>query len=125
MMNERYAQLTQPSEFLDDVPVELAAVNKDLLPGTSGDKDWVHISERLWQRLLTIGAAYNLHFSQVVEPVIETVLGPEQCESFDSELDFLAGVVNDPAFSEALLIVRAEVGKVINRKCMRLVISPP
>ena len=124
-MNHRYAQLTHPSEFLDDELVALAVIDKELLPGPIEQKYWVHISERLWQRLLSLGAAYNLHFTQVVDPVIDTVLGPEQCDSFDVELEFLAGVVNDPAFFETLLVFRAEVGKVINRENMRLVISPP
>ena len=105
--------------------MEFAAVDKDLLPGPVDEKYWVHISERLWSRLLAFGCAYSLHFSQVIEPVIDTVLGPEECDSFNEELEFLLGVANDPAFSEALLVVRTEVGKVINRQNMRLVISPP
>ena len=124
-MNENYKKLIQPSEFINDEPVEFAAVNKDLLPGPIDENFWVQISERLWSRLLSIGAAYNLHFSQTIEPIIDSVLGPEQCDSFNEELEFLSGIVNDPAFAEAIQVIRSEVSKVINRKDMRLVISPP
>ncbi len=121
----KYENLTNPQEFLDDEPVDFAAVDEAILPGPIEEKHWVHISERLWSRLLLMGAAYNLHFSQVIEPVIDTVLRPEQCESFNDELEFLLEVVNDQAFQEALIVVRSELGKVLNRNNMRFVISPP
>ena len=124
-MTERFRKLINPAEFADDEPVEFAAVEKDLLPGPIEAKYWVHISERLWSRILSYGAAYELHFQQAIEPVIDTVLGPEQCESLGEELGFLTTVAKDPALSEALLVVLAEVGKVVNRQSMRLVISPP
>ncbi|WP_445427515.1 hypothetical protein [Alishewanella sp. HL-SH05] len=124
-MSENLKKLLNPAEFVDDEPVEFAAVDKDLLPGPIEAKHWVCISERLWSRLLSYGSAYELHFQQIIEPVIDTVLGSEQCESFSEELEFIIGVANDPAFLEALHIVHSEVGKVINRRNMRLVISPP
>ena len=79
IMNEIYQKLISPSEFADDEPVDFAAVDESQLPGPIEEKYWVHISERLWSRLLSFGTAYNLHFSQVIEPVIDTVLRPEQC----------------------------------------------
>ncbi len=124
-MNENYEKLIQPSEFADDEPVEFAAVDKCLLPSPIEEKNWVHISERLWARLLSNGASYGLHFHQVIEPVIDTVLNSKQCEAFAEELEFLAGVANDPAFLGALSVVRTEVSKVVNRQNIRLVISPP
>ncbi|MBO2582805.1 hypothetical protein [Shewanella algae] len=124
-MNENLKRLITLEEFTDDEPVELAAVDKDLLPGPIESKYWVCISERLWSRLLSYGTAYELHFQQVIEPIIDTVIGSEQCESFVEELEFLMGVTKDHAFLEALSVVRREAGKVINRRNMRLVISPP
>ncbi|MDO6424907.1 hypothetical protein [Saccharophagus degradans] len=124
-MSENYKKLIQSSEFIDDEPVGFAAVNMDMLPGPIDEKFWGQISERLWSRLLSIGAAYDLHFSQAIEPIIDSVLGPEQCDSFNEELEFLSGIVNDPAFAEAIQVIRSEVSKVLNRKDMRLVISPP
>ncbi|MCX2780592.1 hypothetical protein [Microbulbifer thermotolerans] len=84
------------------------------------------MSERLWSRLLSYGAAYELHFQKIVEPIIDTVFDPEQCESFSEELEFLMEVTNDQAFSDALLAIHAEaeVEKVINQKQMRFIISP-
>ena len=124
-MNEKYSKLISPLEYLNDEPVGFAAVKVEFLPGPIEEKFWVYISERLWSRLIFIGNAYNLHFPQIVEPVIDTVLLPEQCDSFDEELAFLLTITNDSAFSEALHTIRAEIGKVINRKSMRFVISPP
>ena len=124
-MNENYAKLVQPNEFIDDEPVGFAVVNKAMLHGPIEEDYWVYVSERLWSRLLSFGTAYNLHFSQTIKPVIDIVLGPEQCESFSEELVFLSAIVNDPAFFGALQVIRNEVNKVINRKDMRLIISPP
>ena len=124
-MNERCEELINPAEFTEDEPVEFAAVEKDQLPGPIEAKYWVHISERLWFRLLSYGAAYELHFQQAIEPVIDSVFGPEQCESLGEELEFLIKVANDPALSEALAVILTEVGKVVNRPSMCLVISPP
>ena len=124
-MKENYKKLTSPYEFSDDEPVEFAAVDEGLLPGPIEQNLWVHISERLWSRILFFGSAYCLHFSQTIEPVIDTVLRPEQCESMLEELEFLMGVVNDAALLEALSAVRREAKKVIRRNNMRLVISPP
>jgi len=124
-MNEKFRKLTNPDEFSGDEPVEFAAVDKGLLPGPIDSGLWVNISERLWQRLLSYGAAYELHFTQVVEPVIDTVLMPEQCESLVEELEFLAEITDDLAFKQALSVIVGVANKVTNRKNMRLVISPP
>lgn len=124
-MTERFRKLINPAEFVEDEPVEFAAIEKDLLPGPIEAKFWAHVSERLWSRILSYGAAYELHFQQVIEPVIDTVLEPEQCESLGEELEFLISVAKDPALIQALSVVLVEVGKVVNRQRMRLVISPP
>lgn len=124
-MNEKYQKLTNPAEFEEDVATEFSAVDQDSLPGPIESSLWVHVPERLWHRLISYGAAYELHFNQIVEPGIDTVLVPDQCESLIEELEFLLGIVNDPAFEQALVTVIHVAGQVINRKDMRLVISPP
>ena len=124
-MSKSFEHLTRPSEFTEDEPVEFAAVEKGLLPGPIEGKYRVCIPERLWVRLLSYGTAYGLHFQQVIEPIIDTVLNSQQSESFADELDFLSTVTNDQAFLEALRVIRTEVGKVVNRQDMRLVVSPP
>ena len=125
IMNENLKKLLNPAEFVEDELVEFAVVDKDLLPGPIEAKHWVYISERLWSRLLSYGSAYELHFQQVIEPVIDTVLGSEQCDSFCEELEFLINVTNDTAFLQALHVVHSEASKVINQQNMRLIISPP
>ncbi|WP_162926280.1 hypothetical protein [Teredinibacter purpureus] len=124
-MNMKYENLLSPLEFEDDVTVEVAAISSELLPGPISEDNWVHLSERLWNRVLFLGQAYELHFSQVIEPVIDTVLGPEQCESLLEELEFLQHVSTDPALDKTITSLANECGKVINRVGMRLVLSPP
>ncbi len=124
-MSNEYLKLVDPSEFIDDEPVEFAAVDEELLPGPIDRKYWVYISERLWSRLLSMGSAYDLHCVRTLEPIIDAVLRPEQCESLVEEIEFLKGVVNDQALIEAIDVIYSEAVKVLNRKWMRLVISPP
>lgn len=112
----------KPGEFMGDEQVGFAAVDINLLSGPIEEKYWVYISGCLWSRFLYYASDYNQHFGQVVDAVFDTVLGPEECVFFNEELEFVIGIVNEPAFSEALLIVLTEVGKVINQKNLRLVI---
>ena len=114
-----------PITFEKDEVVGVAAVQQSSLPGPIDQSQWKYIPEHMWNHLLSLGAGYELHFSQVVEPVIDTVLLPEQCESFDEELVFLATVVNDQALQETIDVLRCEVKNVLKTKDMRLVLSPP
>jgi len=119
------SDLLKPETFEKDEPVGIAAVAVALLPGPIDESNWKYISERLWSRLLCLGAAYQLHFHHVMEPVIDTVLLPEQCESLAKELHFLIDVTTDPALQQAIGVFIQEARTVVNRPHMRLVISPP
>jgi hypothetical protein len=114
-----------PATYSGDEPVGVAAVPKGELPGPLPKERWQYIPERMWMRLLQLGHAYELHFAAIVDPVVDTVLDPVQCESVDEELRFLAAVVNDDALSSALRTILGELAKVRNRSEMALIFSPP
>jgi hypothetical protein len=114
-----------PDTYADDEPVGVAGVPKEELPGPLAPERWQYIPQQMWHRLLRLGRAYDLHFAGVVDPVVDTVLDPIQCESFDEELRFLIGIVNDSALSAAVVVLLGEVAKVRARTGMALVLSPP
>ena len=114
-----------PGTYADDEPVGLGVAEARLLPGPLPDECWAYIPESLWQRLLSLGHAYQLHFAQVTEPVIDTVLEPSQCESLCGELEFLASIVSDPAAQKAIAELHRCAGRVARKPSLRLIISPP
>ena len=120
-----YSSRLDPITYVDDEPVGLAAVAANLLPGPLSDASWSYIPGPLWQRILSLGHAYGLHFAQIAEPVIDTVLEPRQFQSFVEELAFLNRVISDPAAEVALSTVGKLAGKVAADTSLRLVISPP
>lgn len=117
--------LVDPATFAGDEPVGVCAVSRSMLPGPIGGQEWSYLSGRLWSRLLKLGEAYELHFARVVEPIIDTVLAPEQCESLLRELEFLDGVISDPALHQAIGVISAEALRVTGKPDFRLVLSPP
>jgi len=114
-----------PATYSKDEPVGVAAVPKEELPGPVRNERWQYIPERMWNRILQLGSAYELHFAAVLEPVVDTVLDPTQCETVDEELRFLAAILNDDALKSALSIILGEVAKVRGRSGMALLFSPP
>jgi hypothetical protein len=124
-MNQNLQKLVAPSEYKNDEVTSFAAISVNELPGPIEDKYWCYTSERLWSRLLSYGAAYDLHYAQSIEPIIDSVLLPEQCDSFSEELVFILSVTTDVALKEFIQLLLAQLNKVINRANMRLIISPP
>jgi hypothetical protein len=120
-----YSSRLDPATYADEEPVGVAAVPASMLPGPLPDDSWSYIPEQLWQRVLSLGGAYGLHFAQVAEPIIDTVLVPSQCQSFAAELTFLLGVIADPAGQETLSVLRQHATKVARNPSFRLIISPP
>ena|SRR2546425_2416809 len=114
-----------PDTYSDDEPVGVAGVPKRELPGPLAAELWQYIPQQMWHRLLTLGRAYDLHFAAVIDPIIDTVLDPIQCDSFDEELRFVMGVVNDSALGAAITVILGQVAKVRGRSGMALVLSPP
>lgn len=120
-----YSSRLDPITYVNDESVGVAAVAASQLPGPLPDASWSYIPRPLWHRILSLGHAYGLHFAQVVEPVIDTVLEPRQCQSFVEELAFLRRVISDPAAEQALSTIGELAGRVASGTSLRLVISPP
>ncbi len=117
--------LLRPEFFADDEPVGIAAIPVASMPGPTTDCNWVYVSERLWSRLLAVGAGYGLHFSEVIEPVIDTVLDAQQCERLVDELEFLKSVFSDDALGQVIDSISIEASAVVRSKNLCLVLSPP
>ena len=115
----------EPNTYADDEPVGIGVAEAQLLPGPLPDECWSYIPEPLWQRLLALGQAYQLHFAQVAEPVIDTVLEPAQCHSLCRELEFLEGLVSDPAAQGVIAELHRSAARVARAPTLRLIISPP
>src|SRR2546423_910308 len=94
--------LLDPIRYMKDESVGIVAVAADELPGPIEPQRWHHISERLWNRLLCLGQAYELHFASIADRSMDTVLNRPQTASLAEELAFLATVVNDAASAQAI-----------------------
>lgn len=120
-----YSLRTDPATYADEEPVGIAAAPASLLPGPLPDEVWSYFPEPLWQRLLSLGHAYSLHFSQIADPVIDTVLDSSQCQALLDELAFLAGIISDSATEQVLAVLQRQATKVARDSSLRLIISPP
>lgn len=80
-----------PATYSQDEPVGVAAVLQEELPGPLPNERWQYIPERMWNRILPLGSAYELHFAAVLEPVVDTVLNTTQCATVEEELRFPGG----------------------------------
>lgn len=119
------AERLNPATYKGDEPVGVAAVPRGELPGPISDEKWRYIPERVWNRILHLGAAYELHYAATLEPVIDTVLDSTQWESMEPEFRFISEVVGDHAVRSALSVIVEEGQKVSGRPAMALVLSPP
>lgn len=124
-MDPSLPERLDPARFTDDEPVELAVADHDTVAEDIPPDRWVVVSDRLFGRLILLGRAYGLHFASAIDPVGDTSLDAGQCESLLEELQFLSGVVSDPALSEvfAKLIPRAD--RVARNWNERLYVRPP
>jgi hypothetical protein len=120
-----YSSRLDPATYVHEEPVGIAVAPASLLPGPLPNGLWSYVPEPLWQRLLSLGHAYNLHFAQVAEPVIDTVLESRQCQAFQGELAFLSRVISDPAVEQVLTLLQQQATRVSRDSSLRLIISPP
>lgn len=118
-------EILKYENYSDDEPVGLAAIPKSKLPGPIEDKYWDYIPQAIFHRVLCIGAAYNLHYSQIVDHVVDTVFDTDQCTSFENSLLFIADIVADNALNLAIKKIMEKVKIVKYNKDYVLVISPP
>jgi hypothetical protein len=120
-----FTELLEFSSYADDESVGIAAVQASELPGPLIDDRWSYIPEPLWRRLLNLGEAYSLHYPQIAEPIVDTVLNPSQCQSLCEELEFLRRVVSDAAAHSAIDTIISKAVEVSRSASLRLVVSPP
>jgi len=109
--------------YYNNEPVGIAVFYKDILPGPIDANYWKYIPQELFHRLLSIGIAYKLHFSEIIDNVVDTILNKDQIEYFEKELSFILTVINDSALQEIIKIILNET-KVIDTNQV-LIISPP
>lgn len=96
-MTEPMDHLLDPSQFVDDVLVRVWTRTEEF-------EAWV--PERLWDRLVNLGRAYELHRLPLLAAPYEPVtLNAQQCAGLQRELEFVEQVVKD----EALRSIRAVV----------------
>ena len=78
-----------PDDFSEDEPVRVSCQNQEA---------WV--SERLFLRLVLIGAAYELHLLPLLRE--DFSLNAVQAEALSAELKFVGSLVADDAISSVL-----------------------
>ena len=90
-MDDALTDRFEVQTYADDEPVRVYRPDRYGL-----DDDGVWIPERLWDRLLHIGAAYQLHLLPLLDGTTNPVfLNPVQVEGLLQELRFVASIVDD------------------------------
>ena len=120
-----FSDRLDPAKYSDDETVGIAAAPRDVPDEDVSDSQWVHISERLFGRLLALGQAYSLHYISVLDPWDETHFNGTQCQGFLEELRFLVRIVSDPALNEALESLIGKTDDVIHHDGLSLRFCPP
>lgn len=78
------------STYADDPPVAVGVA-------TSNNEEWIlWIPERLWDRLLALGAGYQLHRLRLMQGEERVVLDRVQLPFLVEELNFLRRTSKDP-----------------------------
>ncbi len=89
-MSARFADRLDASTYADDD--ETVGV----FEGGPDDEDALWLSGRLFRRLTTVGAAYELHVLPQLQDGDAVRLGRPQCQSLVDELQFVAERLDDP-----------------------------
>ncbi len=106
-MSDRFADRLEPMTYQEDEPWTVALV------GAGRPVDWANsvpdqdeaVPERIFQRILALARAYELHHLSTVEPCRQNRLNSQQAAGLAEELEFLLQQVNDQAlrvFAEPL-----------------------
>jgi hypothetical protein len=86
----RYGDRLNLARYADDEPVRV------YVPG--GEERWV--SERLWHRLVSLGAAYEMHLLPLLlGTTAPQILNGQQVNALREEIEFLISIVDDEALS--------------------------
>ncbi|MCB1045546.1 MAG: hypothetical protein KDC35_21580 [Acidobacteria bacterium] len=113
-----------PTSFDDDEVVGFSGTAQDVDIDETPESDWVWIPETLFNRLILIGKAYDLHFASLIDWHEDSVLNSKQCEGFLAELEFIRRIVSDAALHEALDRILSAVVTVCRHNTFVLRVSP-
>ena len=92
-----FADRLEAATYRNDTEVHFG-----IAPSGRSPEKWLALPERLIARLTNLGTAYELHHVQMIDIYDDTTLRSQQCEKLFRELEFLAGVIRDPALEETL-----------------------
>lgn len=84
--------------------------------------DWTGVPERLVNRLTSLAEAYELHYLPRIDIYGDTVFKNEQCKALDAELQFVRGIVKDPALAKTVDRI-SDLVKTALARSQRLVVS--
>lgn len=91
-MTPDYADRFSAERFADDPPVHLYRCDRTE-PADSG----LWISDRMWDRIRKIGAAYEMHLLPLLDGSTDPLfLNKTQCKGLEAELRFVGELVADP-----------------------------
>jgi len=121
----QFRELLDPTAYFDFDVVGVAPIESTKLPGPLAEDDWVYIPQPLWIRLLALGAAYEMKFAEIAEPVIDTVFDSTQCRWLCEELEMIKDLVADPAIGAAISVLHPAADWVAQDTSRSLVVSPP
>ena len=121
----RFRERLDPRSFADDEVMGIAAVEAALSVTEVPETSWTFVSERLYERLLSLGQAYSLHFATLLDSHAERKLNSVQCECCLEEVGFLAEVISDPALSGVLEQLLARLVEAARHPNMVIWFSPP
>ena len=119
-----YPDLTNPDTFKDDPFVGVVAVPSGIVLTTIPDSEWAQIPERLFERLLCLCRAYELHAGSLLDFNEDSELNSVQCEGLVGDLEFLQVTCDDEALSATLSKLAEQVAKVIRNPDLTLVFVP-
>lgn len=92
MNSDSYINQLNIETFKDDVSIEFCIFQVGKEP-----ESCTSVPERLVSRFIHLGHAYNLHISQLVNIYEDVVFNAAQCENLTIEMQFIAGILDDPA----------------------------
>lgn len=112
-----FANRLDPATYRSDTEVHFG-----IAPSGRSPENWLTLPERLIARLTNLGTAYELHHVQMIDIYDDTTLRSQQCEKLYRELEFLAGVIRDPALEETLRAIAGLIKPALG-KPLHLMIS--
>lgn len=111
--------------YSDDEPVGIAAVEKSSLPGPIDPVYWRYVPQTAFHRFLSIGEVNGLHFSEVIDHVVDSVLDHMQCLSLENDLKFVLQIAEDDDLRFLVSTLQEMIDRIKSSNSSVLIISPP